>query len=352
MPVAHDILLLHEAGPDRQAVASYLERQGLTTLVCDDTKQALTHLGRDPANSKAVILAHQTRLVGAAPASVEALRAFRTIVIVPSGSEPMAGFDHTIREPFFLDQLVRTVKGNTAGARPRPEAPVAAAPVRTPDPDLLRGLGHAINNPLTAALGWLRLLEGEVRDQDSHRRLIGQVQTELERLGHLAQGLAYLANPNLSPGAPFDLGQAAADRTRVAVSEGARVAFRPAGGRTFSVAGNPAEYDLVLRLFLVPAHDGAGLDQMEVAISETGGQVQLTVKDPRGRAPDPDTPADLGKLLRVERHHRALAIALSAALARRGGGTFRWDALHPRGAAFVLSLPAVARDLDAFQGAR
>jgi hypothetical protein len=352
MPLSHDILLLHEAGPDRQAVASYLERQGLTTLVCDDTRQALAHLGRDPANSKAVVLAHQARLLAAPQASVDALRSFRTILIVPSGSDALPGFDTTIREPFFLDQLVKSVKGSAAGGRAAAASDAFVPPFRIADPDLLRGLGHAINNPLTAALGWLRLLEGEIGDDDAKRRLVGQAQAELERLANLAQGLAYLANPNPQAGAPFDLGQAVADRTRVAVSEGARVAFRPGGGRTLSVNGNPAEYDLVIRLFLVPAHDGGGLEPMEISVAESSGQVQLTVSDPRGRAPDPDTTGDLGKLLRIERHHRALAIALASSLARRAGGTLRCDAMHPRGAAFVLSQPAAARDLEASKGSR
>src|SRR5262245_38042690 len=145
MPLAHDILLLHEAGPDRQAVASYLERQGLTTLVCDDTRQALTHLGRDPVNTKAVVLAHQARLAAAAAGSVESLRGFRTILIVPAGAEPLPGFDQTIREPFFLDQLVNAIKGSPGATSRAPAAPAASAP-RHPDGDLFRGLAHAINN--------------------------------------------------------------------------------------------------------------------------------------------------------------------------------------------------------------
>jgi hypothetical protein len=352
MPLAHDILLLHEAGPDRQAVASYLERQGLTTLVCDDTRQALAHLGRDPANNKAVVLAHQARLAAAPPASVDALRAFRTILIVPSGSETIPGFDHTIREPFFLDQLVKAVRGSVAGARPAEEDAASSQQPRQPDTDLLRGLAHAINNPLTAALGWLRLLETEVGERDAPKRLVGQAQGELERLAQVAQGLAYLANPAPQSGSGFDLGQIVSDRARMASAEGARVAFRPGTGRSFTVNGNPVEYDLVLRLFLFPAHDGGGVDPIEMSVTESGGLVQVMLKDPRGRAPDPDTTGDLGRLLRVERHHRALAIALGSALARRAGGTFRCEALHPRGAAFVLTVPAAARSLEASKGSR
>src|SRR5436853_3612080 len=133
MPPAHDILLLHEAGPDRQAVASYLERQGLSTLVCDETRQAVAHLGRDTANTKAIVLAHQVRLLAASKTTIEAIRAYRTILIVPSGAEPLAGFDHTIREPFFLDQLVDTIKALTAPPDPASKGGRVTASASGPD---------------------------------------------------------------------------------------------------------------------------------------------------------------------------------------------------------------------------
>jgi signal transduction histidine kinase len=352
MPLAHDILLLHEAGPDRQAVASYLERQGLTTLVCDDTRQALTHLGRDPVNTKAIVLAHQTRLAGAAEGSVESLRGYRTILIVPAGSEPLPGFEQTIREPFFLDQLVNAIKGSSGTREGRAPAAPAPGTARHPDSDLLRGLAHAVNNPLTAALGWLRLLESEIDEGDQRRRLVGQARTELDRLAQVAMGLAALAGTASSGGIPFDLAQGASDCVRAATAQGARAAFRTAGGRSFLVNGNPVEYDLFLKLLLVPAHDASGLDQIEIVVSESAGVVHVAVNDPRGRVPDLDSLADVGRLLRAERHHRALGIALGSALARRAGGTFRCEAGNPRGASFVLAVPAAAGRTDAMKGAR
>lgn len=349
MPPGHDILLLHEAGPDRQAVASYLERQGLTTFVCDETRQAVAQLGRDPSGGKAVVLAHQTRLLAGSRAAIETIQAHRTILIVPSGADPLPGFDHTIREPFFLDQLVNAIRGV---ATPQPPAVISGVshPSHGPSPDLLRGLAHAINNPLTAALGWLRLLEGEVAEREQAKRLVTQAHFELERLGQTAQALAHLAASGPAGAVTFDLRQIATDCANAALAQGARLAFR-SQARTFLVSGNPADFVLFLRLLTGSAHDGGGLDQTEVTLGEDQGLVRLGVRDPKGRVPDPDTAADLGRLLRSERHQRALGIALGQALARRAGGSFRTEALNPKGAAFVLSVPAASRSMTASQGA-
>src|SRR5262245_66612317 len=103
MPPAHDILLLHEAGPDRQALASYLERQGLKTTVCDDTKQALAHLGRQGDRGKTLILAHQKRFVAAARPALDALRAYQTLLIVPSGSDPHQRLQKQRLGPVLVD---------------------------------------------------------------------------------------------------------------------------------------------------------------------------------------------------------------------------------------------------------
>jgi signal transduction histidine kinase len=348
MPLAPDILLLHEAGPDRQALASYLERQGLKTTVCDETRHAIAHLVREGVAQKTLVLAHQKRLAAATTQSVDALRPYQTILIVPSGTEPLPGFLHMVREPFFLDQLVKVIKGTSAAGR-EPDDGAPRTPRGSAEADLLRGLAHAINNPLTAALGWLRLLESEIDERDQKRRLVIQARGELERLGQLSQGLALVANP---PGGstPFDLGAMVGDRVHHTVADGGRIAFRPVQGRRFLVAGNPVEWDLVLRLLLATAGDSKSLDQIDVSVGEKNGMVELAVRDPKAVLPDPDAFADLGRLLRIERHQRAMAIALGQSIARRAGGTLRCEALHPRGAALVLSVPESSRAADASKG--
>jgi signal transduction histidine kinase len=332
-------------------VASYLERQGLSTFVCDETRQAVAQLGRDPAAGKAIVLAHQSRLLAAPRAAVETIQGHRTILIVPSGAEPIPGFHHTIREPFFLDQLVNAIKSIASPPPATPATTIVPPASRGPDADLLRGLAHAINNPLTAALGWLRLLEGEVGEREQTKRLVSQSRFELERLGQVAQTLAHLASPTSSGSATFDLRQVATEVANAALAQGARITFRAGPAKSFLVSGNPADYDLLLRLLTASAHDGGGLEQVEMSLAEEKGVVRLGLSDPKGRVPDPDTATDLGKLLRSERHQRALGIALGQALARRTGGSFRSEALHPKGASFLLSVPAAARTMTASKGA-
>jgi signal transduction histidine kinase len=350
MPIAQNILLLHEAGPDRQALASYLDRQGLTTTVCDDTRQALAHLGRDGVAQKTLLLAHQKRLEAAPRPSMDALRAHPAILIVPSGTEPLPGFNHMVREPFFLDQLVKVIRRATGREEPAEESG-AAAKSGGPGADLLRGLAHAINNPLTAALGWLRLLDSEIEERDGKKRLVAQARTELERLAYMSQSLAILAAP--PPGAAaFDLAAIVLERVNQALADGARVTFRPVPGRTFMVAGHPIEYDLVLRLLLASAHDAKSLEVADVSLGETNGTIVLSVKDPKAAMPDPDVLADLGRLLRTERHSRAMAIALAQSVARRAGGTLRFEAVHPRGAVMVLGIPEASRGSEPTKGLR
>lgn len=352
MPLAHEILLLHEAGPDRQALASYLERQGLTTTVCDDARQAVAHLEQRRPPRPTLILAHQKRVAAAPQGALEVLRAHPSVLIVPAGSEPIAGYPECVREPFFLDQLVsvirRTVERGAAGTA---SEATATEPVGPAGADLLRGIAHAMNNPLTAALGWIKLLENDLEARDRKRVLALQARLELERLGHLSQALAFLAVPPPG-GSAFDLAPVVADRVSSATTVGARVVYRPVPARAFRVAGNPAELDLMLRLLLASAHESQSLDAVEIRLSASGGAVHLAISDPRATVPDQDAMQDLGRLLRVERHARALAMALAHSIARRGRGTLRCEPLQPRGAVVTLALPEAAQEREAAQGAR
>jgi signal transduction histidine kinase len=352
MPLAHDILLLHEAGPDRQALASYLERQGLTTTVCEETRQALAHLdGRRPAR-RVVVLAHQKRIAAAPRAAIDALRTHPSVLIVPAGSEPIPGFDDVVREPFFLDQLLGVLERTASrGAAAAAETPPAQASKGEGQPgELLRGISHALNNPLTAALGWLRLLETEIDGGARTASLAAQARSELERLSQFSQGLALVAAPP-PPDSVFDLAPLVATRVHAAVSAGARVSFRPARSGTCPVAGNSGEIDVLLRLFLDAAHESQSIEPLEVAIDSAKGFVRLEVRDPRAALPDKDAIRDLGRLFRLERHQRALAIALAHSIARRAGGTLHCAALEPRGASFVLSIPEASAGREAAQGA-
>lgn len=346
MPLAHEILLLHEAGPDRQALASYLERQGLKTTVCEEARHALAHMGKDGAAQKTLVLVQQNRIASPSRSANDAFAPYQTVLIVPSGAEPIPGFEHVLREPFFLDQVISAIR-RASGDETEP-APAAGGPGG--DEHLLRGIAHAINNPLAAALGWLRLLDAEIDDRDRKKRLVVQARTELERLGDLAQALALVGSPPPAS-VTFDLGMLVGDKVHQAALEGSRVVFRPARAQAFHVSGNPLEYDLVVRLFLVSAVDSKSLDQLEFCLDDKSGQVQLSVRDPRGIVPGQETLEDLGRLLRAERHSRAMAIALSLSITRRAGGWLRVEAGHPRGATYVLSVPAASRGAQASKGA-
>ena len=282
--------------------------------------------------------------------NVEAIRAYRTILIVPSGADPLAGFEHTIREPFFLDQLVDAIKELATPADPASRGSRRRAVTLAPDSNFSAGSptrSTTRSRPLSAGSA-----SSKARSRSASRRNASSPRPASSSSGsaQIAQALAHLAAPVALGSATFDLRQIAADRANAALAEGARVSFRSGPARSFMIAGNPADYDLLLRLLVAPAHDTGGLEQIEITLFEEQGLVKLAFRDPKGRVPDPDAASDLARLLRAERHQRALGIALGSALARRTGGSFRCEALHPRGASFVLAVPAVARSTEASKG--
>ncbi len=326
------ILLLHASGPDRDAVLAYLVKNGVTVDLLESAEMPAggsEMLQRMPPGTVLVV---QESLLPEG----EAFAALDGIPLLVLGVErplPRRPAFERLPEPFFLGALVASIERLAGAPVPLPRRARPVGPGGAPaTAGLLRGLAHALNNPLAAASGWLQLLAVDLGEQDPRQRALRQARRELQRLEKLLLCVAYIGERPSPVTMDLDIAGMISDRVRDLRDEGLPVALEIESGPRPRLVGDPAAYGLFIDLLL-----GSWLDErararsLTISVRREGAATEVVFADEGGTLPPDADLGDLGLLLRQTRPARALALALARILVVGRGGDVRIEVPDPSG---------------------
>ena len=315
------MLLIHPAGPDRQALVAYLTRRGVSAVVPDGvgTPSAVEAELEAHASITPKVL-HQSCLGTFEPEEVESVIARFDLVIVPKAARAATVRVPVLQEPYFLDEFLKAAQDRR---RPSTTAPTSPSDV----PALLKGLAHAMNNVATSSLGWLSLADRPEIAESKRRDALTEVKNDIARLSGVAKGLNLLAEPRVPGHRP------ATDLARLL---GAGPPIR---------AHVEAESFGNALLFLRWAAE-TEKKPLSATAARHGTDVVVTIDDPSVDG-DRSHGFELARLLERHRFARALGLALlHHVTARAGGHTLATRGPHG-GLRVVAHLPAASEGLEA-----
>ena len=312
----------HRPDSDRDALVAYLQKHGHAAETVESLGALRRALEAEPQCGAGRVVILQ---VSALEDGADLAFLGREPTLFLGGRAPAAAGAAAPREalpePYFLEDLRAAVERLGEARR----VPVTTRPGPPEDlGPLLRALGHALNNPLSAALGWLQIL-GTTEGQDApSNRAAGQIAVELERLNRMAQALGVIGRSVTTQAGPVELAGIVRSQVAAARKEGLQVAFHEPGPRPLVIEADPAEIALFLELLLgslLEERSRAGM--VEIGLEERDGAAILTVSADGGVIPLDGDSGDLGALLKRTRPPRALALAIARTLAARlAGGEF------------------------------
>lgn len=341
------ILLLHTEGQDQEALSAYLSKSGhhVSTYTTVDDLASRVGDGAVPAEFPVVILQEQ-----ALPDAVDLdfLCGFPVLVLGRRRRISTRAELVRLEDPYFLntvlDQVARLAEYGvppTEDEHPRASDEPAAASSGTVDQGLvLRGIAHALNNPLSAASGWLQLLEVDLGEGDSRVRALKQATRELHRIERLLQAIGLIGGRPSSLRAEIDLRGMVEERTLTLEKEGLPVTLH-CGGSIPRIPGDPSEFGLMLDLLLNSfLEERARVQSLDIRIAREGPAVVLSIDEKGGTLPGGCDVSDLGLLLRRCRHSRAIGIALASHLVHnRFDGEVRLETREADAARFLMRIP-------------
>lgn len=350
------ILLLHVDGQDQEALSAYLSKAGHHVNVFTSLGDLVSRVdGGTLATQLPVVVLQEQALPD--PVDLDFLFGFPVLVL--GRRRRLATRTQLVRleDPYFLNAVEAEVtRLSEHGAESPEETPSVAEgpgpPITTGGHDqglVLRGIAHALNNPLSAASGWLQLLAVDLGEGDSRARALNQVRRELHRIERLLQAIGLIGGRPSNLRAAIDLEAMVEERVQVLEKEGLPATMQ-SGGALPRIPGDPAEFGLMLDLLLTSfLEERARVQALDVRIARKGPAVVLTIDEEGGTLPGGCDVSDLGLLLRRCRHSRAIGIALAAHLVgSRLGGEVRLESRDGGGARFLMSIPVAAeREADA-----
>ena len=340
------ILLLHSEGQDQEALSAYLHKSGhhVSTYTTVHDLASRVGDGAFPADLPVVVLQEQ-----ALPDTVDLDFLAGLPVLVLGRRRRLSTRAELVRleDPYFLNAVLDQVTHLAEyGATP---AAIAPAPTNEDTPStaagvdqglVLRGIAHALNNPLSAASGWLQLLEVDLGEGDSRARALNQATRELHRIERLLQAIGLIGGRPSSLRAEIDLQQMVEERTLALEKEGLPVTLQ-CGGALPRIPGDPSEFGLMLDLLLNSfLEERARVEALDVRIAREGPAVVMTIEEQGGTLPGGCDASDLGLLLRRCRHSRAIGIALANHLVHhRFEGEVKLESGEGNSARFLMRIP-------------
>ena len=328
IPFLARILLLHEPGVDREVLASFLDRMGHEVLTLP------AEGGTDLAAADGILLVQERACRGRR--LEPPLAACPTLTLGSQHVAPEGTPRERLGDPAPLDAIEAAIDRLVTGRPPPPpgrppQSPAAARSL------LLRGVAHALNNPLSAALGWMQLLR-----QGGEERHAIRAERELRRIQEIAHALSLLGRGSAPGGTVFDLRDLLDGAIRTLASEGFEPEDVSPSAVRAPVSGSPEEWSLMLRLLVGSfAEDGSRLENLRLALGRDDGEVVIEIRV-RGvglpRSIDPSRLDDL--LFKKIRHTRALGLALAHLLVVESrGGSLEVIADRPTGCLIRLCVP-------------
>ena len=180
--------------------------------------------------------------------------------------------------------------------------------------ELLRGLAHAISNPVASALGWAQLLG------DGDRKAVDGIRGELLRVQQLARSLAVIGlRPSLGR-SPLMLMNALTPALNQAREQGLELIVN--GGLSGVVLADAGELRLLFDLLFGALCEERRLPQgVSVSCRQAKEVMEIQVVAEGADFPTKVSPQDLCGLLSEGRRTKALALAVAeAVMVKRLGG--------------------------------
>ena len=347
------ILLCHAEGQDREALFAYLNKAGYHVSGFASLGDLESRVdGGFMDGDLPVVILQESFLPEALDLSF--LDGFPVLVLGRRRRVTTSPPPSRLDDPYFLNTVLAEVERLATG---KPAVAADAVAGEVPDDGdlsssgsstsdsglLLRGIAHALNNPLSAASGWLQLLAVDLGEADSRVRALNQVRGEMHRLERLLQALGLIGGRPSNLRAAFDVSALVEERVLTLEREGLPVTFS-LDPNLPRIPGDPGEFSLMLDLVLGSFLEERGrVQQLDVHVARRGSRLVLTLEERGGTLPGSCDPRDLGILLRRCRHGRAIGIALAAHLVGEWlGGDARLESEEDGLARFELSIPAMA----------
>lgn len=213
---------------------------------------------------------------------------------------------------------------------------------------LLAGVAHELNNPLSAVLGQTALLSEDL-EGSHHSARIGKIKRAAERCSRIVQSFLAMARRKAPDPVPTDMN----DLVRLALdlseyqlrTAGIAVACDMASGLPPAQADADQIHQVIVNLLsnarqALEAIDGERRIALATGFDRATGMVTLSVADN-----GPGIPADLrGRIFdpffttKPEGHGTGIGLAFSSGIAESHGGALRLDDVR-EGTRFILSLP-------------
>jgi PAS domain S-box-containing protein len=221
---------------------------------------------------------------------------------------------------------------------------------------MLAGVAHELNNPLTAILGVTELLREKKDIEESTRRQLDLTHRQARRAARIVQNLLEFSRPASPQKKAIDL-NSVIDRTLQLHENSLRrnnveVDFHPQEG----LPGVIADANQLIQVFLnlisnaeQAIREVRNSGRIQIRASHVGGRIAVTVQDD-GVGLNPETlPRIFDPFFTTKRPGGGTGLGLSICISiiREHGGTIEADALPAGGSAFTVFLPAATPGLPA-----
>jgi signal transduction histidine kinase len=256
-------------------------------------------------------------------------------------------------EFLLVSTLIITLSGARRAAQQRAEAALAEAErANRAKDDFLAMVSHDLRTPLSAILGWTRMLRSGDCDEETRARAIGVIERSAQAQRHLIDDLLDVSRIvngtlrlDLHPISLRELVEAAVDSLRpTAEANNVRVETKFDGGQVLGDAGRLEQVLWNLLSNAIKFTPGGG--RVRVRLDNMFTYLRLTVSD-NGKGIDPDfLPYIFDRFRQGERagKFRGRGLGLGLAIVRHlielHNGTVQVESPgHGRGAIFTVRLP-------------
>jgi PAS domain S-box-containing protein len=230
---------------------------------------------------------------------------------------------------------------------------------------MLAGVAHELNNPLTAILGVSELLRDREGIDESAKRQLEMTHRQARRAARIVQNLLEFSRPASPQKKSLDM-NTIIERTlqlheHSLKRNNVQVEFHPKSGLPAVIGDANQLIQIFLNLISnaeQAIHEVRTSGRIQIHVGQTSGRVTATVQDD-GVGIKPETlPKLFDPFFTTKRPGGGTGLGLSICMSivREHGGNILAETLPAGGAAFTVSLPAVARsastlnDLDTSSG--
>ncbi len=215
---------------------------------------------------------------------------------------------------------------------------------------MLAGVAHELNNPLTAILGVTELVREREGLDESMKRQLDLTHRQARRAARIVQNLLEFSRPSQTPKKPVDI-NTVLERTLQLHEHSLRrnaveASFQPAESLP-AVVGDASQLIQVFLNLLINAEQAIReireSGRIQIRATSLGDKVMVTIQDD-GTGISPDALAKIFDPFYTTKRPgggTGLGLSICTAILREHGGTIEAQSLPAGGSAFTVILPAV-----------